>query len=189
MASQAMRLRLAFSAASPDAGPVADDDSMSGVWGTKLAGTWTTMAVNPLFGATGYNAIFGIAADNIFAVGNGGTFSPSNTKGLHSVFANSPTDVWTSGDSGVGYHVTSGTKFTLPSATTGTLTNFHGTWITSGTDAYLVGDGGIGAPRQRQLLAPLVTRFTSSFRSIYGTAAQNVYVAGDNGVVLLDTGS
>jgi hypothetical protein len=33
------------------------------------------------------------------------------------------------------------------------------------------------------------TPVASSLRAIYGTAAQNVYIAGDDGVVLLGTGS
>jgi hypothetical protein len=115
-------------------------------------------------------------------------FSPSNTKGLHAVFATAATNVWAGGDSGVVYRLSSGTTYTLPAATTGTLTNFHGTWNTSATDSYLVGDAGTVLHFDGTNWLQFEVPVTSAFRSIFGTAAQNVYVAGDNGVVLLGTG-
>jgi hypothetical protein len=237
---------------------VADDDSMSGIWGSGPSNvftvgrdgdiarfngsSWTTAEINPSLGATGYQAVFGIAPDNVYAVGNGGlvehfdgskwsfvartgtgnlrgvwggvtthdfyavaddhtayiqpsggnwksmVFSPANTKGLHAIFATAPTNVWATGDSGVVYQLVSGTTFTLPAATTGTLTNFHGTWNSSATDSYLVGDAGTVLHFDGVNWLPFGVPVTSAFRSIYGTAAQNVYVVGDNGVVLLGTG-
>lgn len=114
-------------------------------------------------------------------------FSPANTRGLHAMFATAPTNVWATGDSGVVYQLVSGTTFSVP-ATTGTLTNFHGTWTTSATDSYLVGDAGTVLHFNGANWLPFGVPVTSAFRSIYGTAAQNVYVVGDNGVVLLGTG-
>ena len=67
---------------------VADDDSMAAVWASGPTNVFTvgqqgniaalhrivveTAAVNPPSGATGYHSIFGISANNIDAVGNGG---------------------------------------------------------------------------------------------------------------------
>jgi hypothetical protein len=115
-------------------------------------------------------------------------FSPANSHGLQAIFATAPTNVWAGGDSGVVYQVASGTTFTLPAAATGTLTNFHGTWNTSPTDSYLVGDGGSVLHFNGATWLPLAVPVTSPLRAVYGTAAQNVYVAGDNGVVLLGIG-
>jgi hypothetical protein len=236
---------------------VADDDSMAAVWASgptnvftvgqqgniaHFTGSWSTAVVNPPSGATGYHSIFGISANNIDAVGNGGlvehwngsswsfqartgtgnlrgvwggvttqnyyavaddrtayinpggsgwrtlTFSPANSKGLQSVFGTAPTNVWVGGDSGVVYRLSSGMTLNLPAATTGTLTNFHGTWNTSPTDSYLVGDGGSVLHFDGSNWLPLAVPVTSAFRAIYGTAAQNVYVVGDNGVVLVGIG-
>ncbi len=96
--------------------------------------------------------------------------------------------MWAGGDSGVVYRLSSGTTYTLPAATTGSLTNFRGTWNTSATDSYLVGDAGTVLHFDGTNWLQFAMPVTSAFRSIYGTAAQNVYVAGDNGVVLLGTG-
>ena len=236
---------------------VADDDSLSGVWGTGPSNvyavgqngsiahfngsSWTSAVVNPPSGATGYHGIFGVSASNIYAVGNGGlvehfngtswtfqartgsgdlrgvwgdvttqtfyavsddetayintngswtqmTFTPANTRGLQSIFGTAPTNVWAGGDSGVVYNVASGATFTLPAATTGTLTNFHGTWNTGTTDSYLVGDAASVLHFNGTSWLPLAVPVTSPFRSIYGTAAQNVFVSGDNGVVLWGVG-
>jgi hypothetical protein len=51
-----------------------------------------------------------------------------------------------------------------------------------------VGDGGSVLHFNGATWLPLAVPVTSPFRAIYGTAAQNVYVAGDNGVVLLGIG-
>ena len=115
-------------------------------------------------------------------------FSPANSKGLMAVFGNAPTNVWVAGDSGVVYRLSSGTTLNLPTASTNTLTNFHGTWVTSPTDSYLVGDGGTVLHFDGSNWLPLAVPVTSAFRAIYGTAAQNVYVVGDNGVVLQGIG-
>jgi hypothetical protein len=114
-------------------------------------------------------------------------FSPANSKGLMGVFGNAPTNVWVGGDSGVVYRLSSGTTLTVPAAT-GSLTNFHGTWTTSPTDTYLVGDGGSVLHFDGSNWLPLAVPVSAAFRAIYGTAAQNVYVVGDNGVVLQGLG-
>ena len=116
------------------------------------------------------------------------TFGPPNSKGLQSVFGTAPTNVWAGGDSGVVYRLSTGTTFNLPAATTGTLTNFHGTWNTSPTDSYLVGDGGSVLHFNGSNWLPLAVPVSPAFRAIFGTAAQNVYIVGDNGVVLQGIG-
>ena len=144
----------------------------------------------------------GVTTQNYYAVADDGTayinpagagwrslgFSPANSKGLTSVFGTAPTNIWAGGNSGVVYRLSSGTTFNLPAATTGALTNFHGTWVTSPTDSYLVGDGGSVLHFDGSNWLPLAVPVTSAFRAIFGTAAQNVYVAGDNGVVLQGIG-
>jgi hypothetical protein len=137
---------------------------------------------------------YAVADDRTAYINPGGAgwramgFSPANGKGLTSVFGNAPTNVWVGGDSGVVYRLSSGTTLNLPAATTGTLTNFHGTWVTSPTDSYLVGDGGSVLHFDGSNWLPLAVPVSSAFRAIFGTAAQNVYVAGDNGVVLQGIG-
>ncbi len=73
-------------------------------------------------------------------------------------------------------------------AVTSTLTNFHGTWNTSPTDSYLVGDGGSVLHFDGSNWLPLGVPISTAYRAIYGTAAQNVYVVGDKGVVLQGIG-
>ncbi len=115
-------------------------------------------------------------------------FTPANAKGLQSVFGTAPNNVWAGGDSGVVYRLSAGTTFNLPAATPGTLTNFHGTWNTSPTDSYLVGDGGSVLHFNGSNWLPLAVPVAPAFRAIFGTAAQNVYIVGDNGVVLQGIG-
>ncbi len=151
--------------------------NLRGVWGGVTTQNYYAVAddrtayINP--GGAGWQAL---------------AFSPANSKGLQSVFGTAPTNVWVGGDSGVVYRLSSGTTLNLPAAATGTLTNFHGTWNTSPTDSYLVGDGGSVLHFDGSNWLPLAVPVTSAFRAIYGTAAQNVYVVGDNGVVLLGIG-
>ena len=144
----------------------------------------------------------GVTTQNYYAVADNGAafinrdgagwsttgFAPANSHGLQAVFGNAPTNIWVGGDSGVVYNFANGTSYTLPSAATGTLTNFHGTWLTSPTDIYLVGDAGSVLHFNGTQWLPLAVPVTSAFRSIHGTAAQSVYVSGDNGVVLLGIG-
>ena len=151
--------------------------NLRGVWGGVTTQNYYAVAddrtayINP--GGAGWRAL---------------SFAPGNTKGLQSVFGTAPTNVWVGGDSGVVYRLSSGTTLNLPAATTGTLTNFHGTWNTSPTDSYLVGDGGSVLHFDGSNWLPLAVPVTSAFRAIFGTAAQNVYVVGDNGVVLQGIG-
>jgi hypothetical protein len=151
--------------------------NLRGVWGGVTTQNYYAVAddrtayINP--GGAGWRAL---------------AFSPANSKGLTSVFGTAPTNVWVGGDSGVVYRLSSGTTLTLPAATTGALTNFHGTWNTSPTDSYLVGDGGSVLHFDGSNWLPLAVPVTSAFRAIFGTAAQNVYVVGDNGVVLQGIG-
>jgi hypothetical protein len=151
--------------------------NLRGVWGGVTTQNYYAVAddrtayINP--GGAGWRAL---------------TFSPGNSKGLMAVFGNAPTNVWVAGDSGVVYRLASGTTLTLPAAVTNTSTNFHGTWVTSPTDSYIVGDGGTVLHFDGSNWLPLAVPVTSAFRAIYGTAAQNVYVVGDNGVVLQGIG-
>ena len=51
-----------------------------------------------------------------------------------------------------------------------------------------MGDGGSVLHFDGSNWLPLAVPVTSAFRAIFGTAAQNVYVVGDNGVVLQGIG-
>jgi hypothetical protein len=137
---------------------------------------------------------YAVADDRTAYINPGGagwralTFSPGNNNGLMAVFGTAPTNVWVAGDSGVVYRLASGTTLTLPAAVTSTLTNFHGTWNTSPTDSYLVGDRGSVLHFDGSNWLPLAVPVSTAYRAIFGTAAQNVYVVGDNGVVLQGIG-
>jgi photosystem II stability/assembly factor-like uncharacterized protein len=95
--------------------------------------------------------------------------------------------VWATGNSGAAY-IDLGPGFSNPSPANSLQTNFSGVWSTSPSDTYLVGVGGtvqhFNGTEWQQLPTPVIT----TLRSVYGTTAQNVYVVGDNGVVLLGTG-
>jgi hypothetical protein len=54
---------------------------------------------------------------------------------------------------------------------------------------YLVGVAGTVQYFNGSAWFAMPTAVTTTLRSVYGTAAQNVYIAGDNGVVLLGTGA
>jgi hypothetical protein len=137
---------------------------------------------------------FAVASDGTaYSSTNGGSwsavsFTPANTNALASVFGTSPTNVWTTGNAGTAY-VDAGSGFVLPSPANATGTNYKGTWLTGAADVYLVGPGGSVEHFNGAKWLAMPTPVNTTLRAIFGTAAQNVYVVGDNGVVLLGTGT
>jgi hypothetical protein len=116
------------------------------------------------------------------------TFTPANANGLTGVFGTSASNVWNTGAAGTVYEYTTGPGWAHPSPANGTATAFQGTWLTSATDVYAVGAAGAVQHFNGSVWLPMAPPVTSLLLSIYGTAAQNVYVAGDVGVVVLGTG-
>ena len=163
-------------------------------------------SVTPYFLNTSANiqSLWGSSASNVYAVASDGTiFNQKNASGnwnqmttpngvgaLYGVYGSSGTDAYVVGANGVVLHNTGTNSWT--SQTSGTTATLRGVWAdTPGTgytaDAYAVGDNGTvqhyNGNRWMNMPAPV----TSRFRAIYGTSATNVYVVGDNGVVLLGT--
>jgi hypothetical protein len=149
---------------------------LTGVWGGGSPATFFAVAGD----GTGYRHP------------NGGSwtalsFTPANSSHLAAVFGSAANDAWTTGDGGAVYMTGSG-GYVHPLPANATTTNFHGTWLTSAIDVYVVGDGGVIRHFNGSGWATMTTPVTSTLRSAFGTASQNVYVGGDVGVVLLGTG-
>lgn len=81
---------------------------------------------------------------------------------------------------------------TWTAQTSGTTVTLRGVWAdTPGSgysaDAYTVGDNGTVQHYNGNKWINMPAPVPSRFRSVYGTSATNLYVVGDNGVVLLGT--
>ena len=147
--------------------------------------------------------IWGSSVTNVYEVSSDGTISnfkgvgnwnqmttPSGSRTLYAVSGSSGTDVYAVGSNGSVLHNT-GTNSWV-SQTSNTSVTLRDVWADSpasgySADAYAVGDNGTvqhyNGSTWINMPAPVSTRF----RSVYGTSATNLYVVGDNGVVLLGT--
>ena len=151
--------------------------------------------------------MWGSSATNVYAVACDGTIfnynglasawirmtTPGGVSALYGVYGSSSSDVYAVGANGVVPHnAAAGPSSNWTTQTSNTSVTLRSVWADSpGTgytaDAYAVGDNGTvqhyNGSKWINMPAPVTTRF----RSIYGTSATNVYVAGDNGVVLIGT--
>jgi hypothetical protein len=149
-------------------------------------------------------SIWGSSANNVYAVASDGTiYNEKNTDGnwnqmtapggggtLYAVYGSSGTDIYAVGASGRVLHNTGTTSWTAQ--TSGTTVTLRGVWAdTPGSgytaDAYAVGDNGVVQHYNGSKWINMPAPVSSRFRSVYGTSATNLYVVGDNGVVLLGT--
>jgi len=133
------------------------------------------------------HSVFAIAADNVFAVGSGGTifhrnsdawtaFSSGTTQNLFAVWASSASDVWAGGIGGVLLHFdgTAWSPFTRPGAPT---SDINSVWGSSSTDVWFAGSAvathwdGV-AFKQFNLAGILL--------SVSGTGPKDVWLAGED---------
>ena len=149
-------------------------------------------------------SIWGSASSNVYAAASDGTIwnekntngdwnqmtTPHGTATLYSLWGSSSTDIYAVGASGTVLHNTGTTTWTAQ--TSGTTVTLRDVWADapgSGytADAYAVGDAGTVQHYNGNKWINMPAPVTSRFRSVYGTSATNLYVVGDNGVVLLGT--
>jgi len=107
------------------------------------------------------------------------------------VYGSSATDIYAVGSNGSVLHNTGGNS-AWTSQTSGTAATLRGVWAdAAGTgysaDAYAVGDNGTVQHYNGSTWLNMPAPVTTRFRSVVGTSATNLYVVGDNGVVLLGT--
>jgi hypothetical protein len=149
-------------------------------------------------------SIWGSASTNVYAAASDGTIwnekntngnwnqmsTPNGTGILYSLWGSSPTDIYAVGANGTVLHNTGTNTWTAQaSGTTVTLrdvwADVPGTGYTA--DAYAVGDAGTVQHYNGNKWINMPAPVSSRFRSVYGTSATNLYVVGDNGVVLVGT--
>jgi hypothetical protein len=149
-------------------------------------------------------SIWGSSANNVYAATSDGTIynekstsgtwnqmtTPNGTGTLYSIWGSSSSDIYAVGANGTVLHNT-GTN-TWTAQTSGTTVTLRAVWAdTPGTgytaDAYAVGDAGTVQHYNGNKWINMPAPVTSRFRSVWGTSATNLYVVGDNGVVLLGT--
>jgi hypothetical protein len=151
-------------------------------------------------------SMWGSSANNVYAVASDGTiYNEKNTNGdwnqmttpggngggaLNTVYGSSGTDIYAVGAGGRVLHNAGTTSWTAQ--TSGTTVTLRGVWAdTPGSgytaDAYAVGDSGVVQHYNGSKWINMPAPVSSRFRSVYGTSATNLYVVGDNGVVLLGT--
>ncbi len=149
-------------------------------------------------------SIWGSSANNVYAATSDGTiYNEKNTNGtwnqmstpggtpvLYSLWGSSATDIYAVGANGTVLHNTGTNTWTAQaSGTTATLRDVWADSPGSGyvADAYAVGDNGTVQHYNGNKWINMPAPVTSRFRSVYGTSATNLYVVGDNGVILLGT--
>jgi hypothetical protein len=149
-------------------------------------------------------AIWGSSSNNVYAASSSGTiFNEKNTNGtwnqmttpgstgtLYAMYGSSSTDIYAVGASGVVLHNTGTNTWTAQASnTTNTLRSVWADPATSPytADAYAVGDAGTVQHYNGNKWINMPAPVTSRFRGIFGTSSTNLYVVGDNGVVLLGT--
>jgi hypothetical protein len=110
-----------------------------------------------------------------------------NTDALAAVSASSGANVWAVGANGAVEVWTGGTNTAAPPAVLPASTQYNGVWTYSSTDTYIVGSAGLIEHYNGTKWLEMPSGQTSALRAAFGTAQANVYVVGDNGVVLLGT--
>jgi hypothetical protein len=149
-------------------------------------------------------SIWGSSSSNVYAAASDGAIwnethangtwnkmiTPNGTGMLNSLWGSSSTDIYAVGANGTVLHNTGATAWTAQ--TSGTTVTLRGVWAdTPGSgytaDAYAVGDNGTVQHYNGDKWINMPAPVSSRFRSVYGTSATNLYVVGDNGVVLLGT--
>ncbi len=151
--------------------------------------------------------IWGSSAGNVYAVASDGSIynyngsgnnwnqmnTPNNVGALYGVYGSSASDVYAVGANGVVLHnAGGGQNSNWNSQTSNTSVTLRGVWANTpgsgyAADAYAVGDNGTVQHYNGNKWMNMPAPVTSRFRAIYGTSATNLYVVGDNGVVLLGT--
>ena len=149
-------------------------------------------------------SIWGSSVNNVYAATSDGTiYNEKNTSGtwsqmttphgtatLYSLWGSSSTDIYAVGANGTVLHNTGTSTWTAQ--TSGTTATLRDVWADAPgscytADAYAVGDAGTVQHYNGNKWINMPAPVTSRFRSVYGTSSTNLYVVGDNGVVLLGT--
>lgn len=145
-------------------------------------GTW---CVETSPAAVLLHGVWAVTADDVFAVGNGGTIlrrtsdtwaampSPT-TNNLRGVWAASSSDVWAGGVSGTILHF-DGSAWSVK--TVASTADVDAVWGSSSTDVWFAGSGTVTHWNGTAFSS---TGFGGALLSISGTGPQDVWVAGEN---------
>ena len=143
------------------------------------------------------SGIWGSAANNVFAVGEGGTIlqydgsswtamATGITGTLSGIWGDSPNDVFAVGSNGTILHYNGSSWASMPSGTSETLT---GVWGASASDVFAVGSNGIILHYDRTSWRAMASGTKKNLSGICGRSGSNVFAVGDKGTVLKFNGA
>lgn len=168
-------------ASAPDPADVAGSTTVEAVTACPT-GTWCLEA-SPA--AVLLHSIWAVTADDVFAVGDGGTIlrrtsntwtampSPT-TKNLRGVWAASSSDVWAGGVTGTILHFDGTAWSVVPVASTADV---DAVWGSSSSDVWFAGSGTVTHWNGTALSS---TGFGGALLSVSGTGPRDVWVTGEN---------
>jgi hypothetical protein len=153
-------------------------------------------------GTSTLTSVWGTTSTNVFTVAtNGGIYRSVNDcnvwtpmtsptpDSLFGVFGSDSTKIWAVGQAGTVLFNSGGTSWATQSS--GTTTDLRWVWADSASgyaaDVYAVGDAGTIEHYNGTQWSPMRSGVTSNIRAVFGTSATNVYIGGDNGLVLVGT--
>src|SRR5579883_356693 len=142
---------------------------------------------------SGSTTVFAASSNDSVFVNSGSGWSgargPAAGQQMLGVFGSSASDVYAVGTAGtIGHYTSKASGWTALASGTGVT--LRGGWADAPqgsytADAYAVGDGGTVQHYNGKAWLTMPTPVTTTLRGAYGTSATNLYVVGDNGVVLL----
>lgn len=165
-----------------------DVDPDAPVISTCIAGTWCREDAPA--GVTGFiHAVDVVEANDVFAAGDGGVIlrrqngawakmTSNTTEDLHALWARTGDDVWAAGENSTVVHW-NGTEWSVVTGAPANI-DFAGVWGSAADDVWFVGTGRAIHWGGSSLTNP-GSVITGSPVSIAGTAANDIWVAAENG--------
>jgi hypothetical protein len=159
------------------------------------------IAVNATAGTLQLMSLWGSSNTTLYTTNvNGGIYQSTDsgttfkamtsgtTDTLFAIWGSGPTQIWAAGQAGTIITNSGGATWTAQAS--GTTNDLR--WLWAGTaptgytgDAYAVGDAGTIQHFNGTQWSPMWSGVTTTLRTVYGISPTNVYVGGDNGVVLI----
>lgn len=168
----------------------ANGDVLKHTGGVQFSEVFTPPAGNDLY------AVWGSAANDVFAVGQGGAIyryngsnwskqPNSDSRTLHAVWGSAAANVYAVGTSGAILHYTGA----WGAIASGTSVELHDVWGASATDVFVVGEAGTILHSTGGSFAPMTSGTTNDLLAVWGTAPNDVYAVGRAGTLLHYDGS
>ena len=147
---------------------------------------------NPLPTGNNVRAIWGSEADDVWAVGDGGTIlhwdgsawmrvSSGTTIGLSGVWGSGANDVWALGGGGTILNWDGGAWIPVSSGTTNALS---GVWGSGADDVWAVGGGGTILHWDGSAWIRVSSGTASGLGAVWGSGASDVWAVGNGGTIL-----